>query len=65
MDQLEAIAQLLVKQETIEGEELEAAPWKCEYDVLRTLRELGHEAMPLGIRDELNPIRNAIGSPPA
>ena len=45
---------------TLKGEELEGAPWKCEYDVLRTLRELGHEALPLGIRDELNPIRTAI-----
>jgi D-alanine-D-alanine ligase len=45
---------------TLKGEELEAANWKTEYDVLRTLRELGHEALPLGIRDELNPIRNAL-----
>jgi D-alanine-D-alanine ligase len=45
---------------TLKGEELEGAAWKCEYDVLRTLRELGHEALPLGIRDELNPIRSAI-----
>jgi D-alanine-D-alanine ligase len=28
--------------------------------VLRTLRELGHEAQHLGVGDELNPIRNAI-----
>ena len=45
---------------TLKGEELEAAAWKTEHDVLRTLGELGHEAMALGIRDELNPIRNAI-----
>jgi D-alanine-D-alanine ligase len=45
---------------TIKGEELEAVPWKTEYDILRTLRDLGHESMTLGIRDELNPIRNAI-----
>ena len=45
---------------TIKGEDLEAANWKTEWDVLRTLRELGHEALPLGIRDELNPIRNAL-----
>lgn len=45
---------------TIEGEELEAAPWKTEHDILRTLRDLGHESMTLGIRDELNPIRAAI-----
>ncbi|HET8648009.1 MAG TPA: hypothetical protein VFO85_21110, partial [Vicinamibacteria bacterium] len=26
---------------TLSGEELEKAPWKTEYDVLRTLGELG------------------------
>jgi D-alanine-D-alanine ligase len=45
---------------TLKGDELEAAPWKTEYDVLRTLAELGHQTMTLGIKDELNPIRNAI-----
>jgi D-alanine-D-alanine ligase len=45
---------------TVKGEELEAAPWKTEYDVLRTLGDLGHETLTLGIRDELNPIRTAI-----
>ena len=47
---------------TLKGEELEAAAWKTEHDVLRTLGELGHEALPLGIKDELNPIRNAISN---
>jgi D-alanine-D-alanine ligase len=45
---------------TLKGEELEGVPWKTEHDILRTLGELGHESMTLGIRDELNPIRNAI-----
>jgi D-alanine-D-alanine ligase len=45
---------------TPKGEDLEAVNWKTEYDVLRTLGELGHESLTLGIRDELNPIRNAI-----
>ena len=35
---------------TLKGDELEAAPWKTEHDVLRTLAELGHEAMPLASR---------------
>ena len=31
--------------------------WKTEYDVVHTLRGLGHEVQPLGVQDELNPIR--------
>ena len=32
---------------------------KTEYDVVTTLRALGHEVRPLGVQDELNPIRVA------
>ena len=35
----------------------EIHPWKAEYDVLRTLEELGHEVRPLPLGDELAPIR--------
>ena len=31
--------------------------WKTEYDIVSTLRELGHEVRPLGVYDELAPIR--------
>ncbi len=34
--------------------------FKTEYDVMKTLRELGHEVMALAVRDELSPIRTAI-----
>jgi D-alanine-D-alanine ligase len=34
--------------------------WKTEYDVVKTLRAVGHEVCPLGVRDELKPIRDAI-----
>ncbi|MGB1925156.1 MAG: D-alanine--D-alanine ligase family protein [Rubripirellula sp.] len=34
--------------------------WKAEYDVCETLRSLGHEVLPLGVYDDLAPIRNAI-----
>lgn len=34
--------------------------WKAEYDVCETLRRLGHEVLPLGVYDDLAPIRNAI-----
>ena len=33
--------------------------WKTEYDVVSNLRKLGHEVRPLGVQDELNPIRVA------
>jgi len=33
---------------------------KTEYDVVTTLRECGHEVRPLGVQDELKPIRDVI-----
>lgn len=33
--------------------------WKTEFGVVQTLRRLGHEVRPLGVQDELNPIRLA------
>jgi D-alanine-D-alanine ligase len=46
---------------TLEGvsdKELDA--WKAEFDVCDTLRGLGHEVLPLGVYDDLAPIRDAI-----
>jgi D-alanine-D-alanine ligase len=40
--------------------ELEINKWKTEYDVVRTLRAAGHEVRPLGVHDELKPIRDEI-----
>src|ERR1700726_2425426 len=34
--------------------------WKTEYDVVTTLRIAGHEVRPLGVHDELKPIRDDI-----
>jgi D-alanine-D-alanine ligase len=34
--------------------------WKTEYDVVTTLRAAGHEVRPLGVHDELKPVRDAI-----
>lgn len=34
--------------------------WRTEYDVLTTLRELGHDVRPLGLRDELRELRLAV-----
>jgi D-alanine-D-alanine ligase len=51
----------LVPPESIEGlSEKEIAPWKTEWDVVSTLREMGHEVHPMGLHDELGVIREAI-----
>ncbi|HVG38675.1 MAG TPA: hypothetical protein VM870_05275, partial [Pyrinomonadaceae bacterium] len=51
----------LVPPESIEGlSEKEIAPWKTEWDVVSTLREMGHEVHPVGLHDELGVIREAI-----
>jgi D-alanine-D-alanine ligase len=34
--------------------------WKTEYDVVSTLRTAGHEIHPLGVEDELKPVRDGI-----
>jgi len=41
-------------------DELEAAPWKTEYDVVTTLQKLGHQPRTLGVLDDLLEIRRAI-----
>ncbi len=51
----------LVPPETLEGyTDEQIAEWKPEYDVITTLRELGHEVQPIGVYDDLGPIRKAI-----
>ena len=42
--------------------EQEINVWKTEYDVISTLRGSGHEVRPLGVQNELQPIRDAIES---
>jgi D-alanine-D-alanine ligase len=50
----------LVPPEEVKGVDLEGAEWKMEYDVVSTLRGLGHEVQPLGVGGNLADIRNAI-----
>lgn len=51
----------LVPPETREGfSEQEAHGWKTEFDVVTTLRELGHEVKVVGVADELTPIRETV-----
>ncbi|MGH9766373.1 MAG: D-alanine--D-alanine ligase family protein [Blastocatellia bacterium] len=51
----------LIPPDTLEGvEDKEKELWRTEYDVISTLREIGHEVRPVGVRSELGVIRDAI-----
>ena len=54
----------LVPPESTEGyTEDEILEWKTEFDVVNTLRDNGHEVLPLGVYDDLGDIRRAIKFP--
>lgn len=51
----------LIPPDTLDGiESKESQEWRAEYDVVSTLRRLGHEVWPIGVRNELGVIREAI-----
>jgi D-alanine-D-alanine ligase len=50
----------LVPPDDVSGHDLMAVQWKTEHDVLVTLREMGHEVRPVGIKDDLTVIRRAV-----
>lgn len=51
----------LIPPDSLEGyTDKEIVEWKAEYDVVTTLREMGHEAKPLGVEDDLGVIRKAL-----
>ncbi len=48
----------LIPPDTIEeGADIASAPWRTEYDVISTLRAMGHEVQALGVHDDLGEIR--------
>lgn len=50
----------LVPPDSLKGQSPEEVHrWKTEFGVVSTLRKIGHEVRPLGVQDELNPIRVA------
>jgi D-alanine-D-alanine ligase len=57
---LALVYEKLVPPETAGEAEAAAAEWRTEYDVISTLRSLGHEVLPLGVGGELGPIRKAL-----
>jgi D-alanine-D-alanine ligase len=58
---LALVQESLVPPATAKPEEVETAPWRTEFDVVRCLEDLGHEVHALGVGGELNPIRAAVG----
>ena len=42
-----------------EGVEKEKQPWRTEYDVISTLKSIGHEVFPVGLRSDLEVIAKA------
>src|SRR4249920_2065950 len=42
-----------------EGTDVTAAPWRTEYDVITTLKTMGHEVQALGVHDDLGELRRA------
>ncbi len=50
----------LVPPDPLNGQEVTGADWKTEYDVVSTLRKLGHDVKPLGVKSDLGVLRTAI-----
>ncbi len=51
----------LIPPDSVKGyTEQQINEWKTEYDVVHTLRAAGHDVRPLGVTDELKPIRDEI-----
>jgi len=50
----------LVPPDSLNGQDVTRAEWKTEYDVVSTLRKLGHDVKPLGVKSDLGVLRSAI-----
>ncbi|MEP6783063.1 MAG: D-alanine--D-alanine ligase, partial [Acidobacteriota bacterium] len=46
--------------EKVDKTTAQAAEWRMEYDVVRTLKVLGHEISVIGVHDDLTPIRTTM-----
>lgn len=54
------VHEALVPPEDVTGVDLATVDWKTEFDVVTTLREMGHEVQVVGVRSDLTVIRNVI-----
>jgi D-alanine-D-alanine ligase len=51
----------LVPPDSIEGmSDEQVAPFKTEFDVIATLREMGHTVWPLGVGSDMSPVKEAV-----
>ncbi len=50
----------LVPPQDLSGVDVQKAEWKTEFDVVTTLRTIGHETEPLGVEQDLGVIRSTI-----
>ena len=50
----------LVPPDDVSGHDVTAVDWKMEFDVCETLKTMGHQVVPLGVKDDLNPVRRAV-----
>jgi D-alanine-D-alanine ligase len=54
------LSQELMPPDTVpDGVEKEKQPWRTEYDVISTLKSIGHEVFPVGLRSDLEVISKA------
>ena len=54
------VHELLVPPEDPGDTDVTTADWKTEFDVVSTLREFGHEVLPVGVGDDLGVIRRML-----
>ena len=52
----------LVPPEQVTGYDVKSVEWRTEYDVVSTLKKLGHDVYPLGVKSDLGVIHAAIES---
>lgn len=50
----------LVPPKDVKGVDLSTVSWKTEFDVVETLKKLGHQVFPVGVWNDLGVIRDAI-----
>jgi D-alanine-D-alanine ligase len=50
----------LVPPEQVNGHDLQTVEWRTEHDVVSTLKKLGHEVLPLGVKSDLDVIHSTI-----
>ncbi len=50
----------LVPPDEVNGYDVKTAEWRTEYDIISTLKKLGHEVYPLGVKSDLGVIHSAI-----